>query len=72
MENKNIIKVHLHQPYNGRADYFFTTLSNIYKTLNAEIVGISYGGLTNIKLQAKKFYANRCCVITIEPLNPTK
>ncbi len=72
MENKNIIKVHLHKPYNGRDDYFFTTLSKIYAILSPEILGISYGGLTNVKILNSGFYANRCCVITVEPLNLTK
>lgn len=72
MESKSIIKVHLHKPYNGKTDYFFTTLSKIYRLLNAEVVGISYGGLTNVKILSTKFYANRCCTISVEPLNPTK
>lgn len=72
MKRKTIIKVHLHKPYAGKTDFFFTSLAKIYGILPTEVVGISYGGLTNVKILTTQFYANRCCVISIEPLNPTK
>lgn len=65
MEAKKIVHVYLHEPYEGKADYYFGSLRAIYASLPEEEVGIKYTSLT-----AKKFsrYENRKCVINVDEI----
>jgi hypothetical protein len=65
---KTIVKVHLHQAYKGKFDWYFTTTADIYNVLSENIVGIKYQSLLNVNLHGRQFYANKYCVITTETL----
>lgn len=60
MESKKIYHVHLHEPYNGKQDYYFGSMLAIYRHLPADVVGIKY-----VSLKSRKWtqYENKKCVI---------
>ena len=62
-KSKEIIKVHLHQPRNGRSDYYFSNLTGVYHLLTSQTLGICRQALINAKFYEKRFYANSFCTI---------
>lgn len=69
VKTQEIIKVHLHHPYNGQSDYYFSNLTKLYGTLTSQIVGICRQALINTKFIEKRFYANQFCVMEYVTLN---
>lgn len=65
MEPKRIYHVHLHEPYEGKCDYYFGAIVAIYGTLPPEVVGIKYSSLTAKKLT---HYENKKCVINVDEI----
>lgn len=65
MESKRVYHVHLHEPYEGKNDYYFGSIKAIYSYLPGEVLGVKYTTLT-----AKKFtgYENKKCVIKVDEL----
>lgn len=65
MESRKVVHVHLHEPYEGKTDYYFGSLAAIYATLPDDVVGIKYKSLT-----AKKFsrYENKHCVVNVDEI----
>lgn len=63
MESKKIVHVHLKEPYEGKADYYFGSLRAIYSIIPEVVLGLRYKSLT-----AKKFsrYENKNCVIIVD------
>lgn len=64
-KQKDIIKVHLHQPYQGKSDSYYSNLTNLYSHLTPQLLGICRQSLINAKLYEKRFYANAFCTIEI-------
>lgn len=64
-KSKEIIKVHLHQQYNGKNDYYFSNLSIMYSILTSQLLGICRQSVINAKLYQKRFYANSFCTMEI-------
>lgn len=65
MESKRVYHVHLREPYNGKQDYYFGSLTAIYVNLPEDVLGVKY-----TSLKAKKFtgYENNKCVIKVDQL----
>ena len=65
MESRKVVHVHLHEPFEGKTDYYFGSLAAIYASLPEEVVGIKYKSLT-----AKKFsrYENKRCVVIVDEI----
>lgn len=64
-KTKEIIKVHLHCPFNEKSDYYFSNLANMYSILTPQILGICRQSVINAKLYQKRFYANSFCTMEI-------
>lgn len=64
----DIYHVHLHYPHNGQTEFYFRNRTTMCEHLNSTLLGVCYQALTNYKLEQKRIYANRLCVIRIEPL----
>lgn len=69
MESKKIIHVHLHEPFEGKCDYYFGSIIAIYATLHPDVVGIKYNSLTAKKLT---YYENKKCVINVDEIRRNK
>jgi hypothetical protein len=68
-KQKDIIKVHLHYPYQGKTDFYYSNLTNLYSYFSSHILGICRQSLINAKLYDKRFYANAFCTIEIVTLD---
>ena len=60
---RKIIKVHLHHPYNGQSDFYFNNTAIMYCVLTSQVLGICRQALINTKFVEKQFYANQFCVM---------
>ena len=63
MEAKKVIHVHLHEPFEGKRDYYFGSIIAIYSTLPEAVLGIKYVSLTSKKLTQ---YMNEKCIINVD------
>lgn len=66
MKEKTIYHVHLHTPFAGKSDYYFSSKVGIVRTLPLDVVGIRPSSLQNTRIDADNYYANTKCIITLE------
>lgn len=58
-----IIYLHLHRPIEGRMDYYFASLSDMYDAMNPNDIGVTRQSLRNYRFNERCFYANKYCTI---------
>lgn len=67
-KKKKIYHLHLHEPYNGKQDMYFSSKTEIFKILSEEIVGCSMTYIVNKQIQIGEHYANGKCILTAEEI----
>lgn len=62
-----VIHLHLKEPINGKADYYYGSMIAIYDEFSHDMLGITYKSLVNA-IRGKSVYENKRCVIRIGTL----
>lgn len=65
MEAKRVYHVHLHEPFNGKTDFYFGSIIAIYSMLPESVLGVKYNTLKAKKLTS---FENKKCVINVDDL----
>ncbi|MDO4802938.1 MAG: hypothetical protein Q4A15_12295 [Prevotellaceae bacterium] len=65
---KKIYHLHLHEPYDGKHDLYFSSKTEIFNALPEEVVGCSMAYIVNKQIHIGEHYANRKCIITAEEI----
>lgn len=61
------VHVHLAEPYNWEADYYFGSVSAVYDVLSKDILGIAVTSLRNVLTKSNPNFSNKKCSIKIRP-----
>lgn len=64
-KNDKIIYLHLHKPMEGKMDFYFASLADMYDKMHPNDVGVSRQSLWNYKFFERCFYANKFCTIEL-------
>ncbi|MBW8524272.1 hypothetical protein K0U91_03455 [Chryseobacterium chendengshani] len=64
--NRIIYHVKLHEPIEGKADFFFSSITAIYNTFTAEQIGVARQTLYQQSLQPGDEYRTKFCVVKKE------
>ena len=60
-QGEKIIYLHLHKPIEGRQDFYYPSLSEMYKKVHPNTVGVTHQSLRNCRFNERCFYANKFC-----------
>lgn len=62
---EKIVYLHLHQPLEGKMDWYFPSLGRMYEKMHPNTIGVARQSLRNNRFNERGFYANRFCTIEL-------
>jgi hypothetical protein len=72
IKNRIIYHVKLHESIEGKADFFFSSITAIYNTFTAEQIGVARQTLYQQSLQPGDEYRTKFCVVKKEEVLSNK
>lgn len=67
--NDKIVHLHLHKSFNGKTDFYYANISDMFDALSSTIIGVAPQTLRNYRINENEFYANKYCTIEIITLD---
>jgi len=64
-KNDKIVYLHLHKPKEGKMDWYFASLSDLYAKMHPNDIGVTRQSLRNYRFNERGFYANKYCTIEL-------
>ena len=66
MSKKLIYHVKLHEPIEGKADYYFSSITAIYNTFSTDLIGAARQTLYQQSLKSGEEYRTKNCIVKKE------
>ncbi|MBQ9546764.1 MAG: hypothetical protein IJU90_05710 [Bacteroidales bacterium] len=64
-KNNKIVYLHLHQPLDGKMDFYYASLADMYEAMHPNTIGVARQSLYNAGFVDRGFYANKFCTIEL-------
>ena len=64
-QGDKIVHLHLYRSEEGLMDFYFASLSNMFRKMHPNKIGICPQSLRNFRFNERRFYANKFCTIEL-------